>query len=266
MNLGLDYLTNNYYMNQINQQRKTAEQNSSVGFNGILSAKAVESAARTEQSFKDMWQTRFPGGYYHVMDAYKIPQNVWERLDFPHEKFFSSEVDESVLNWQPAGAAPKLSDSSVQSRLNSVLGKNSIVVPPALEEKLKNNPELADKIMANIDNLFASNGYPSMPDGMHSALIVLDENGEVAHWQLVGAGFMGPSDEELRRIEEEEKAKQEKREEYARLMEESAKEKKEKWHETNAKYYQSNLFDRAIRTYEMNFMSQERVVCFAKTD
>ena len=109
-----------------------------TSFLDAVSAKAAEKV--TEQagaagvSFKDMWQARFPGAYYHVMDASNIPQNVWERLDFPHEKFFSNEVDESVLDWQPTGTAPKLSDASVQSRLNSVLGKNAIVVPPALEE------------------------------------------------------------------------------------------------------------------------------------
>ena len=88
MSLGLSNLTNNYYNNYINQQSKVAEQNNNIGFNSILSTKATEKAAKTEWSFKDMWQSRFPGAYYHTMDASNIPQGVWERNDFPFEKFF----------------------------------------------------------------------------------------------------------------------------------------------------------------------------------
>ncbi len=221
-----------------------------TSFLDAVSAKAAEKV--TEQagaagvSFKDMWQARFPGAYYHVMDASNIPQNVWERLDFPHEKFFSNEVDESVLDWQPTGTAPKLSDASVQSRLNSVLGKNAIVVPPALEEKLKTDPALAEKVMVNIDNLFAWNGFPSVPDGEHSALIVLDENGEVARWQLVGSGVMGPSEEELRQIEARQKAREERREEYARLNEESALKRRLMEQEADERYYQTSMTKKAV--------------------
>ena len=59
-----------------------------------------------------------------------------QRYDFPHEKFFSDKVDESVLDWKPSGAEPKLADASVQSRIDSTLGEKAIVVPPALEEKM----------------------------------------------------------------------------------------------------------------------------------
>jgi hypothetical protein len=92
-----------------------------------------------------MWQTRFPGAYYHVMDASQISQSVWDRNDFPFEEFFQNEVDESVLNWRSSGKEPTMSDSQVQTRLDSTLGQKSIIVPPELEEKMKNNPELAKK-------------------------------------------------------------------------------------------------------------------------
>ncbi len=78
------------------------------GFAEIAAAKVAEKVADQGNipgmSFKDMWQTRFPGAYYHTMDAYKIPQGTWERYDFSHEQFFNDNVDESVLDWKPTGA------------------------------------------------------------------------------------------------------------------------------------------------------------------
>lgn len=256
MNYGMAGIIGGYGMRNVYPQRGVAVGSRGISFLDAVSAKAAEKVAEqvsvAGMSFKDMWQARFPGAYYHVMDASNIPQNVWERLDFPHEKFFSNEVDESILDWQPTGAAPQLSDADVQLRLNSVLGKNAIVVPPALEEKLKTDPALAEKVMANIDHLFAWNGFPSVPDGMHSALIVLDENGEVARWQLVGSGFMGPSEEELRQIEARQKAREERREEYARLNEESALKRRLMEQEADERYYQTSITKKAvsIATYE----------------
>lgn len=192
----------------------------------LASATAASSAAAAQSvngvSFKEMCQARFPGAYYHVIDASNIPQSLWERNDFPFEKFFADDVDEFVLNWTPAGAEPPMDGSQVQARFNSILGQTSIVVPPELEEKMKNDPSMANKVMANINYLFAWNGYP-IPGRENSALIVLDENGEVARWRLTsGGGLTGPTEEEQRQFEAEQKAKQKRREENARLAEESA--------------------------------------------
>lgn len=200
--------------------------NSGISFTDLASATAASSAAAAQSvngvSFKEMCQARFPGAYYHVIDASNIPQSLWERNDFPFEKFFADDVDESVLNWTPAGAEPPMDGSQVQARFNSILGQTSIVVPPELEEKMKNDPSMANKVMANINYLFAWNGYP-IPGRENSALIVLDENGEVARWRLTsGGGLTGPTEEEQRQFEAEQKAKQKRREENARLAEESA--------------------------------------------
>lgn len=214
------------------------------------------SNVKEKDSFENMWKSRFPGAYYHVMDAYKIPQNVWEREDFPFEKFFQDEVDNSVLNWKPSGEEPAMTDPKVQNRLNSTLGQNSIVVPPALEEKLKNNPALADKIMKNIDYLFAWNGYPAIPDGNHSALIVLDENGEVIRWRLTsGGGLVGPTEEEQRQFKAEQKKKAERKAEYMRILEESSIKRAEMEHNQ----YQKNLRRISankvlVSAYEKNIM------------
>ena len=41
---------------------------------------------------------------YYTADASDIPQGVWERNDFPFEKFFRNDLDESAVNWKPNGA------------------------------------------------------------------------------------------------------------------------------------------------------------------
>ena len=94
------------------------------GFAELAAAKAAGQPDVSGISFKDMWQTRFPGAYYHVMDGHKISQGTWERLDFPHDDFFRNKVDKSILDWKPTGPEPKMTDSSVQSRAVSTLGKN----------------------------------------------------------------------------------------------------------------------------------------------
>ncbi len=130
--------------------------NNSIGFNGVLSAKEAEETAKTECSFKDMWQARFPGAYYHTIDGSNISQGAWDRNDFPVEKFFQNDTDKSVQNWAPTGAEPAATSSQVQSRWNSALGQKSIIVPPELEEKMKNHPELAKRVMANVENFITT--------------------------------------------------------------------------------------------------------------
>lgn len=225
--------------------RDVGNKNNGVSFGDTILSKTMQAATKQGHvsgiSFRDRWQARFPGGYYHVMDASKIPQGTWQRTDFPFEKFFAEKVDESVLQWTSQGAAPSMLDPKVQSRLDSVLGQHSIVVPPALEEKLKNDPALADKIMANIDYLFQWNGYP-IPGRINSALIVLDENGEVARWNLIsgGGGITGPTEAEQREFELEQKAKKERRARYARIVEESALKRKLQEEERNRQYYEED--------------------------
>jgi len=190
-------------------------------------------------SFKDMWESRFPGAYYHVMDAYKIPQGIWGRNDFPFEKFFQEDIDESVLSWKPTGAEPAMTDPSVQSRIDSTLGKMSIVVPPVLEEKMKNNPVLAQRVMAKVES-FIANDKATLPLGrIYSCVVTLDEDGELSRCRgsSGGGGIVGPTEEEQRQFEAEQKKKAEKKAEYMRILEESALKRAEIQHNQ----YQENL-------------------------
>lgn len=255
MDLGFASRIGDYYLQALagksaavknTADENTTAKNGGVSFGDIVSTKSAQRVSERENvnlaNFKNQLQSMFPGAYYHVMDASKIPQGTWQRTDFPFEKFFAEEIDESVLNWTPGGPAPAMTDPKVQSRLDSVLGQHSIVVPPELEEKIKNNPALADKVMANINNLLAWNGYP-VPGRINSALIVLDENGEVARWNLIsgGGGITGPTEAEQRQFEEEQKAKKIRRARYAQINEEYALKRKLQEMERNKAYYQESI-------------------------
>ena len=85
-----------------NRTSAMAKKNIDAGFAEIAAEKAAG------MSFKDMWQVRFPGAYYHTMNGNKIPQSVWDRTDFPMEKFFRDDLDESVLDWKQFTGAVKM--------------------------------------------------------------------------------------------------------------------------------------------------------------
>ena len=241
-----------------------AADNSGVSFLELASAKAAQNV--TEQtnvmgmSFKDMWQSRFPGAYYHTMDGTKISQGAWDRNDFPVEKFFSDNVGESTLNWKPAGTEPAATDSKVQSKWNSTLGQKSIIVPPELEERMKNDPELAQRVMKNVENFIATYSATSVrPGRICSWLISLDENGEIDKFRVTGGGgnISGPTEEEQRQFEAEQAAKRKRREEYARLNEESALKRKLQEQEEAERYYKSSITKKAASVaYEANVMTE----------
>ena len=223
-------------------------------FAEIAAAKVAGQGNIAEISFKDMWQTRFPGAYYHTMDAHKIPQGVWERNDFPFEKFFQKDVDESVLEWNPNGVNPAMDSSGVQSRLHSISGQKSIVVPPELEEKMKSDSALVQQVMAEVEGFIAAN---QVPGRICSHLIVLDENGEIARFRASshGGNFIGPTEAEMRQFEAEQAAKKKRREEYTKLNEGSALKRKMMEQETDKRYFKSSVERQtAFKAYEKNIM------------
>ena len=245
MDFGVTGKLGGYYLAE--QYRKNAASGTSggVSFAELAAAKAAEQSDVSGMSFKDMWQARFPGAYYHTADASNIPQGVWERNDFPFEKFFCNDLDESAMNWKPNGANPAMDSSGVQSRLHSIAGQKSIVVPPELEEKMKNDPALASQVMAKVESFIAAN---QVPGRICSHLIVLDENGEIARFRASshGGNITGPTEEELRQFEAEQAAKKKRREEYARLNEESALKRKLMEQEADERYYQTSITKKAV--------------------
>ena len=237
-----------------NRTSVMTEKNIDGSFAEIAAAKVADKGNATGMNFKDMWQTRFPGAYYHTMDASNIPQGVWERNDFPFEKFFQKDVDESVLDWNPNGANPAMDSSAVQSRLHSISGQKSVVVPPELEEKMKSDPALAQRVMAKVESFIVAN---QVPGRICSHLIVLDENGEITRFRASshGGNFTGPTEAEQRQFEAEQAAKKKRREKYIELNEESALKRKVLEQETDRRYYKSSVArQNAFKAYEKNIM------------
>ena len=175
------------------------------------------------------------------MDGSAISQGAWDRNDFPFERFFPDRVDESTLNWTPSGAEPPAGNSEVQSRWSSTAGKKAVIVPPALDEKMKNDPELAKRVMATVENFIAT--YPAVPGC--SYLIELDENGEISKYRVTSPGTITVSSSEF---VEARRAREAKHAEYERLAEETALKRKMLAQETDRRYYQSKAV--SIAAYE----------------
>ncbi len=245
MDFGVTGKLGGYYLAEQYRKNGVAGKSSDVSFEEFAAAKAMRQESVSGMSFKDMWQARFPGAYYHVMDGSKISQGAWDRNDFPFERFFSDNVDESILNWTPAGEEPSANSSEVQSRWSSTAGQKAIIVPPALEEKIQNDPELAEKVMANVENFIAT--YPATPGC--SYLIELDENGEISKYRVTSPGTITVSSSEF---VEARKAREAKHAEYERLAEESALKRKMLAQETDRRYYQSKAV--SVAAYEKNIM------------
>ena len=201
-NIDVNHLQN---YQQSNLQSKL-QNNESVSFGASLTNAIAPTQENGEVGFKEIWQARFPNAYYHVIDASNIPQEHWQRNDYPFEKFFAPNIDDSVLNWQPSGIEPQMGDVSVQARMESILGQNAVVVPKELEEKLKDNPQLVQEMMQKIERLFVQQGFVSTPHT--SALIVFDENGDIARFRLTSGGSFSVSSDEFVQAAKKRRAEQ----------------------------------------------------------
>jgi len=249
MDFGVTGKLGGYYLAGQYRKNAAAGKSGGVSFAELAAAKAAGQSDVSGMSFKDMWQARYPGAYYHVMDGSAISQGAWDRNDFPLEKFFRDDTDTSAVNWKPTGAEPEATSPQVQSRWNSTLGQKSIIVPPELEEKMKNDPELAKKVMANVENFITSYSATSVrPGRICSWLISLDENGDIEKYRVTGGGgnISGPTEEEQRQFEAEQAAKKKRREEYARLNEESALKRRLMEQEADERYYKDSMTKKAV--------------------
>ncbi|MCH5253193.1 MAG: hypothetical protein J1F22_09520, partial [Lachnospiraceae bacterium] len=81
-----------------------------------------------------------------------VQQGLWERNDFPFDKYFDNSTTVDELNhWRPTGKNPKMSDPVSQRRMQAVGPmKISIVIPEKLQEKMDADPEYARKIYAKV--------------------------------------------------------------------------------------------------------------------
>lgn len=178
-NVNAAMLLNNY-----NVKRNYDINDTSESFINTLNT--VMEIGKTTSALHSSLSTIYPGIKYHVVDTSNISQSIWKRCDFPFEKFFDNDFDESVLNWNPTSQEPSMLDSSVQARLNALRGKKAVTIPPALEEKINNNPAMAQDIMDKISRLMAQ--QDTIPGTIDSFVISFDEEGNIAHYRLSGGG------------------------------------------------------------------------------
>ena len=237
----------------IYQKGKTAD-SGGVSFAELASAKAAqnvtEQTSATGMSFEEMLKAKYPGAYYNVMDTSKIDGGLWGRNDYPWDAYFSEPADKSVLNWTPSGAEPSMQDSKVQNKINSMAGKLSIVIPPELEEKMKNNPELSKQVMDKVDDFIAKYYRPEANQGF---LITFDENGEINHACIACEGQITVSSSEF---VEARKAREAKHAEFERIAEENAIKRKLREQQEDERYYKTTSVAREAvsAAYEKNFV------------
>ena len=225
------------------QYRKNAspDKNGGVSFAELAAAKAVGRSDVSGMSFKDMWQARFPGAYYNVMDTSKIDGSLWGRNDYPWDKYFSNHADDSVLDWKPSGAEPAMLDPKVQAKINSTIGKKAIVVPPELEEKMKNDPELAKSVMAKVEGFIAEQDIMN-PNPRKGYLIALDENGDIAHACVTSEKMSVSSAEFI----EARKAREAKHAEYEKMAEQAALKRRLMEQEADERHYKDSITQKAV--------------------
>lgn len=228
-------------------------QNIIAGKTNPVSFQAVLDVNMGEQGLEDMLKAQYPGLKYHVLDTSKINSSLWQRNDYPFEMFFEDKLDESDLDWKPTSREPSMLDAGVQARLNAASGKYAIVVPPALEEKLENNPELSKNNMDKISAFIKE--QDSVPSSMDSFTITLDNDGNISNYRLSGGGgeiTITKRNGQKSKDEETEEIKE--RERNQRLAAKRALERKEQLEKAELdKRYQQSLRE-AIYLYGENLL------------
>ncbi|MCH5194347.1 MAG: hypothetical protein J1F11_10320 [Oscillospiraceae bacterium] len=213
MNFGITGMVGGVYASDLYKKIRSAGAADKTGFLDAIAAKAAEQTENV--SFEEMLRSKYRGVYFNVMDTSRISDDWWGRNDYPRDKFFSEPADESALDWQPDGAEPPMSNPEIQKKISATLGKTAVVIPPELEEKMKNDPELAKQVMNRIDSFIARHYSAGANQGF---LMIFDENGEISQSCVTGEGFSVSSSE----FADARKAREKKQAEYDRIAEENA--------------------------------------------
>ena len=229
-------------------------QNIVAGKTNPVSFQAVLDVSMGEKGLEDRLKAQYPGLKYHVLDTSKINSSLWQRNDYPFEMFFEDELDESDLDWKPTSREPSMLDAGVQARLNAARGKYAIVVPPVLEEKLKNNPELSQSIMNKISTLIKE--QDTVPSSIDSFNITLDDEGNISNYRLSGGGgeITITRRNGLRKSQDEETEEVKEQERNQRLTAKRALERNEQLEKAELdKRYQQSIRE-AIYLYGQNLL------------
>lgn len=164
------------------------------------SLRTDQTAAAEPPSLEEMLRAKYPRLSYHVFDA---SSGYWRtRNDYPHYLLYQQDIDtEAIENWQPAGPNPfygsvdgKFMASKEIHALSAIPpGSKAVVIHPAVQARMEEDPAYAREIMERIDTYFAFDVarneaiLPGSTVGMNQA-IAIGEDGSIVNVQASSSG------------------------------------------------------------------------------
>lgn len=108
-------------------------------------------------------KARYPGLVYHVFDA---GSGYWKtRNDYPHYLLYQEgdAAKEAMENWKPSGPNPFygsidgrfIAPKEIRALGNVPPGSKAVVIHPKVQQRMEQDPEYAEAILAKIDAWFA---------------------------------------------------------------------------------------------------------------
>ena len=179
-----------------------------TGDDGFLHLAAAEAAANTAPeepqtaavtaaepvSLEEMLKAKYPGLHYHDFDA---SSSYWKtRTDYPHYLLYQDgeKAKETLENWQPSGENPFygsidgrfIAPEAIKALGRVPPGSKAVVIHPAVQERMEQDPAYAEEIFAKIDAWFAfdvARNEAHMPGctlGMSQA-VAIGEDGNICN-------------------------------------------------------------------------------------
>ena len=145
-------------------------------------------------SLEEMLKEKYPNIHYHVFDA---SSGYWKtRNDYPHYLLYQDgdKAKETLENWQPTGANPFygsvdgqfIAPPEIRALGNVPPGSKAVVIHPAVQERMEQDPAYAQEIFAKIDAWFAFDAarneaiLPGSTLGMSQA-VAIGEDGNICN-------------------------------------------------------------------------------------
>ena len=145
-------------------------------------------------SLEEMLKAKYPGLHYHVFDA---SGSAWKtRTDYPHYLLYQDgdRAKETLENWQPSGPNPFygsidgrfIAPDAIKALGRVPPGSKAVVIHPAVQERMEQDPAYAEEIFAKVDAWFAfdvARNEAHMPGctlGMSQA-VAIGEDGNICN-------------------------------------------------------------------------------------
>lgn len=145
-------------------------------------------------TLEEMLVSVHPQLSYHVMDC---SSKNWIRNDFPHYKLFQKNVNKyEIENWRPSGDEPTQANSPASHKLGQVApGSVAVVIHPAVQQKMEENPEYAREIFERIEAWFAFDdarnaairaAHGETGSGIEKRAVAIGEDGNITNALAAG--------------------------------------------------------------------------------